>query len=122
VKRERFERLVGRALDELPEPFQRLLQNVVVVIEQWPSARALAANGLGPDETLFGLYEGTPLTERTSGWGNVVPDQITIFQGPIEAACRTEMEIRREVQVTVAHEIAHFFGIDEQRLKELGLE
>ena len=121
MRRERFERLVARALDELPDPFGRFLDNVVVVIERWPSARDLAMAELGPDETLFGLYEGTPLPERTSGWGNVVPDKITIFQGPIEAACRSEVEIRHEVQVTVAHEIAHFFGIDESRLEELGL-
>ncbi len=122
MRRERFERLVARALDELPEPFRRELENVAVVIEQWPSDGDLAAAGLDDDETLFGLYQGTPLTERYAGWGNVVPDQITIFQGPIEDTCRSDAEIRHQVQVTIAHEIAHFFGIGEERLRELGLE
>jgi len=121
MKRRKFEKLVAQALDELPEMFQRYLENVAVVVEDWPTVEDLEAAGLDPDhDTLFGLYLGIPLTERTSGYGMVLPDQIVIFQGPIEEACETEAEIRREVQATVIHEIAHFFGIDEGRLAQLG--
>ncbi len=121
MKRREFEKLVADALDELPEVFQRYLENVVVVVEDWPTAEDLEMAGLDPaSETLFGLYRGIPLTGRTSDYGLVLPDQITIFQGPIEEACQTELEIRRQVQITVVHEIAHFFGLGEDRLAELG--
>lgn len=121
MKRRRFERLVGEALDELPELFRRHIDNVVVVVIDRPSESEIEAAGLDPAcDTLFGLYEGIPLTERTSDYGQALPDRIIIFQEPIEEACRSVDEIRREVQVTVVHEIAHFFGIDEDRLADLG--
>jgi len=77
--------------------------------------------GLGPGQTLFGLYEGVPLTERSSHYGMVLPDKITIFRQPIEAYCRSEEEIRQMVRRTVLHELAHHFGIPDQRLRELGV-
>jgi len=116
----RFERLVAEALDELPPQFQQRLENVEVVVEDWPTIEALEQAGLGPHQTLFGLYQGIPLTRRTSDYGLVLPDKITIYQGPIERYCRTADEIKRQVQVTVVHEIAHFFGLSDERLRQLG--
>ncbi|MBI5876166.1 MAG: metallopeptidase family protein [Chloroflexi bacterium] len=97
------------------------MRNVEVVIELWPSARTLRDAGVPRDETLFGLYEGIPLTERTSAYGNVLPDKITIFQGPIEAACDSEDDVRAEVSHTVVHEFAHFFGIGDEQLRRWGV-
>ncbi len=114
-----FEDLVTAALDELPEDFLSALDNVEVVVELEPSEgqlRRLAARG----GTLFGLYEGVPRTSRTSGYGLVVPDKITIFEGPIRRASRDERTLKRQVQRTVLHELAHHFGISDARLRELG--
>jgi predicted Zn-dependent protease with MMP-like domain len=117
---ERFEELVRQAVESLPLEFLSRLDNVDVVVERSPSAEKLAQYGLGPGETLFGLYEGVPLTGRGS-FGPVMPDKITVFQRPIERACDNEEELVEEVRATVAHEIAHYFGIDDERLDELGL-
>ena len=119
---EEFDGLVADALDGLPEKFQILLDknNVVVVVEQWPSAEQMAEHGLESRDELMGLYEGIPLTDR-AGYNLVLPDKITIFQGPLEAMCSTREQIAAEVQNTVKHEIAHHFGRDDDRLEELGL-
>jgi predicted Zn-dependent protease with MMP-like domain len=117
VKRRRFELLVARALRDLPEPIQAMLDNVAVVVEDEPTADHLAEMG---DDALFGLYQGVPLTERGGGYSMVLPDKITIFRRPIEAACRTPREVEAEVRITVIHELAHHLGIDEARLEELG--
>lgn len=99
-----------------------MLDNVHVVVEDEPSTEALGTRSDDvEDETVFGLYEGTPLTERGSGYSMVLPDKITIFRGPLERECRSAAEIAREVQITVVHELAHHVGFDEQRLDELGL-
>lgn len=111
VSRERFEELVADALDQVPEPLMRMVTNVVVLVEDNPPAS-------GP--VLLGLYEGVPLTERDSGYAGFLPDRITLFRGPITAVCRTESEVVGQVRVTVAHEIAHHFGITDERLHELG--
>ena len=111
VSREQFERLVEQALDDVPAELAGLVRNVAVVVED--SAPA-------DDPGLLGLYEGTPLTERDSWYGAVLPDTITIFRLPILAMCRDADDVRREVAVTVVHEIAHHFGIDDARLHELG--
>jgi len=115
-----FEQLVAEALDHLPEDIARHLDNVEVVIEPWPSPDLLRAVGLGPGQLLFGLYQGVPRTQRTSHYGLVLPDKITIFQGPIQMTCRTEAEIRARVRRVVIHEIAHHFGISDDRLREMG--
>jgi predicted Zn-dependent protease with MMP-like domain len=91
-----------------------------VVIETWPSRETIRSMGLPPGETLLGLYEGIPLTERTSRYGLVLPDRITIYQGPIEACCRGADEVRRKVRQVVMHELGHHFGISDERLRELG--
>jgi predicted Zn-dependent protease with MMP-like domain len=121
VNRSRFERLVAEALDSLPPEFQEKMDNVDVVIEAWASREEMEKAGLSPDETLFGLYEGVPLTERTTRYGLVLPDKITIYQGPIEAYCRSAEEVRGRVRQVVMHELGHHFGISDERLRELGV-
>ena len=115
-----FEELVRQAVTALPDEFLSNLDNVDVLVRRWPTRSQLDANGLGPDETLLGLYEGVPLTER-AGYNMVVPDTITIFQGPIEQMCGTPHEVVQQVQETVVHEVAHHFGISDAQLEAWGL-
>jgi predicted Zn-dependent protease with MMP-like domain len=104
----RFEEMVADALDGLPPELARMMRNVVVVVED------------GDDPDLLGLYEGIPLTERLSDYSAVLPDRITVFRRAICAACDTEAQVVDEVRATVVHEVAHHFGIDDDRLHELG--
>ena len=120
MERERFERLVGRVVDSLPEEFQERLENVDVVVEDWPSPEEIAHLGLKSRYELLGLYQGVPLTRRSHGYGLVPPDKVTIFQKPIEARYRDDSRITKEIGRVVRHEIAHHFGISDRRLKELG--
>jgi predicted Zn-dependent protease with MMP-like domain len=120
MSRREFEELVADALDELPEPFAELLSNVHVVVEDEPSAEELARADVGPGGTLFGLYHGVPQTERGPGYTFVMPDRVTIYRGPILRSCRDEDEVWDQVADTVVHEIAHHFGISDERLDELG--
>jgi predicted Zn-dependent protease with MMP-like domain len=117
---ERFEELVARAVEELPEEIREYLDNVDIVVEDEPSQDQLRKGRSGRSYTLFGLYEGVPHTERGSQYGMVVPDKITIFKKPIEAACRADDEIVHEIKRVVRHEIAHHFGISDERLEEMG--
>ena len=117
---EEFEQLVAQALDELPGFFQEKLQNVEVVVADWPTADEMKVVGLQPGQLLFGLYQGIPLTKRTSSYGLVLPDKITIYRLPIQQVCRTPEQIIAQVQHTVKHELAHHFGIDDDRLRKLG--
>ena len=119
MQREVFEALVVDALEELPQEFRLYLDNVAVVVEPRPSPALLREMGLWPDGTLLGLYHGVPLPERGFGDGNRLPDQITIFQQPIEALYHTPREIKEAVKETVVHEIGHFFGLDDAQLEEL---
>ncbi len=118
--RRRFDRLVARALRQLPRDIQDLMDNVAVVVADSPTPDHLAAAGLPPGETLLGLYQGIPLTERTSGYGLVLPDKITIFQKPIEEICGSDQQVVREIRNTVIHELAHHFGLEESDLRRLG--
>jgi predicted Zn-dependent protease with MMP-like domain len=122
VSHRAFERLVADALDGLPDAILRMLDNVAVVVADEPTAHQLARMRLAADEVLLGLYEGIPLTERTSGYGAVLPDKVTIFQRAIEAECETEDELVEAVRHTVVHELAHHLGISDARLIELGYE
>jgi len=122
MNRRRFTRLVEKAIALLPPEFREKMDNVQIIIEDFPSREVLEQEGLESPYDLFGLYEGTPLTERDSGYFGVLPDRITIYQKAIEDACDSEDEVVDEVRITVAHEIAHFFGIDEDRLTELGFD
>jgi len=117
---ERFERLVAEALDSLPAEIAAQMENVEVVVELYPTRRQLAAGRVPPGQTLFGLYEGVPRTERTTHYAMVLPDKITVFQGPIEAYCQTDEAIREQVRRTVVHEIAHHFGIGDRDLRRMG--
>jgi predicted Zn-dependent protease with MMP-like domain len=111
MSRERFEELVSEALDDVPEELMALVDNCVVLVEDDPPTH---------DPGLLGLYVGIPLTERDSGYTMRLPDRITIFRNPTLAMCADEDEVVEEVHVTVVHEIAHHFGIDDDRLHELG--
>ena len=122
ISHRRFETLVARALDLLPAEFQAHMENVSVVIAEEPDADTLASMGYDPDDpedTLFGLYEGVPLTERRHD-DVLLPDSITIYRRPLLEWAESEEEIIEEVRITILHEIGHFFGLDEDRLEELG--
>jgi predicted Zn-dependent protease with MMP-like domain len=120
MRRRRFAALVRAALDGLPADLRRMMDNVEVVVEDWPTPEDHEAAGVPPDAALFGLYVGIPLTERTSSYSMVLPDKIIIFQGPLEEWCRTTDELVDQIRVTVVHEVAHHFGISDARLAELG--
>lgn len=113
-----FEKLVRRAIEELPDDVLETLENVAVVVDDEPSQRQLQGSGLEPGETLYGLYEGIPLTQRGYGYTMVLPDKITIFRGPIERDCRTYGEIKQLVKDVVRHELAHYFGYSDAQLSE----
>ena len=115
-----FEKLVRTALEEIPDEIARELNNVDVVVEEWASKDQLIGSGIDEGNYLLGLYEGIPLTERAD-YGMVLPDKITLFQGSIEAICSSDEEVMEEVRQTVVHEVAHHFGIDDERLHELGV-
>ncbi len=120
MDRERFEWLVAKAVDSLPDEFRTRLENIDVVVADQPSTSQLAELGKKRGETLLGLYEGVPLTRRSRHYGLVVPDKVTIFQKTIEAICQNDAGIIAEIQRVVQHEIAHHFGISDARLKRLG--
>ena len=111
MSRDRFEELVSDALDTVPVELTRLIDNCVVLVEDEAPPE---------DPGLLGVYDGTPLTDRDSAYTMVVPDRITIFRNPTLAICESEAEVVEEVGITVVHEIAHHFGIEEERLHELG--
>jgi predicted Zn-dependent protease with MMP-like domain len=113
IPADRFEALVAEALDEVPPELAALMDNVAVFVEDEPPP---------DDPELLGWYEGTPLTERDSGYAGVLPDRIVIYRGPTLRMCEDEDEVVEEVHVTVVHEIAHHFGIDDDRLHELGYD
>ena len=114
-----FEAIVGAAIDAIPEPYGTNLQNVVFVVEDEPSAEQRRKLRLHPNETLFGLYEGIPLTQRGSNYNLVLPDKITIFKDPLLRACQSEESVRAEVKHTVWHEVAHYYGLDHERIHAL---
>ena len=119
MNREEFQQLVARAVVTLPEEFLERLENVVVILEDYPTATQTANARVRQGSTLLGLYEGVPLTKRGRHYGMVTPDKITIFQKPIEANCRNQDEISVEIQRVVQHEIAHYFGIGESKLRQI---
>lgn len=115
MTREEFEELVAEALDRIPPELTRLMDNVAVFVEDEPSADH-------PDHEpdLLGLYEGTPLTDRGEWYAGVLPDRITIFRGPTLRMCESREDVVAETEITVVHEVAHHFGIDDERLHALG--
>ncbi|HVP39682.1 MAG TPA: metallopeptidase family protein [Candidatus Saccharimonadales bacterium] len=124
MNRKTFEQVVREALDGLPEEIAQYLEdhNVSVVVQDRPSREQLEDEGIDDPMGLYGLYEGTPFTERSLLESGSLPDRITVYQRPLELDFPDRGELIHEIQVTVAHELAHAFGIDEERLAELGLE
>lgn len=119
MTRERFERLVEEALHEIPRRFRKAMKNVAVIVEDEPPAHVLEEMEIEPPDSLFGLYQGTPLTERGWGYGNALPDRISIYQKPIEEVCEDDEEIRDCVAETVIHEFGHYFGLSEEEIEEI---
>jgi predicted Zn-dependent protease with MMP-like domain len=121
VKRERFIELVREALHDVPSPFREHLGDVDIVVKRRPTAEDLRQAGLAPDDSMYGFYRGVPLTERDSGYNLVAPDVIDVYQQPLEEDFEDDEELVAEIRATVLHELGHFFGIDDDRLDELGL-
>jgi len=119
MDRQRFEWLVAKAIEDLPEEFLSRMENIDIVVEARPSLSQIRRARLKRGHTLLGLYEGVPRTRRGIRYGLVLPDKITIFQDTIEAKCRHENEIIAEVRRVVKHEIAHHFGISDARLRQI---
>ncbi len=122
MQRRRFLRLVRQAVADLPSPYRDWLANVDIVVERRPRAHHRRTARLAGGDTLFGLYEGLPLTDRVSDYGMVLPDKITIFQEPLEHAFAQDAELVAEVRRTVLHELAHHFGLSDEELERLGMD
>ncbi|MFQ5945484.1 MAG: metallopeptidase family protein [Anaerolineae bacterium] len=120
MRRSHFVRLVQEALETIPVELADQFSNLEIVVRDAPTDEELSAVGLPPEETLLGLYEGVPLTERGGTYDMVLPDRIVLFQRPIEQICEDDDEIRWQVRETVVHEVAHHFGIDDEGLLNLG--
>ena len=119
VSLERFEQMIADALDEIPPALGAEMDNVAVVVEDWPDAAQRAQ--LAPGNTLLGLYEGVPITQRGPlSYSGVAPDRITIFRGPLARLARDDADLAARVRVTVLHEVGHYFGMSDERLGELG--
>jgi len=120
VNREQFKKLVDEALASIPERFRDAMQNMAIVIEDEPTTAQLIGAGLDPrEDTLLGLYEGIPLTERGWAHGNVLPDKITLFQGPIESESDSEDDTVVAIGETLIHEIGHYFGLSEEEIEAI---
>jgi predicted Zn-dependent protease with MMP-like domain len=119
MTRERFERLVAEAVRLIPSRFQREMRNLALVVEYEPSDELLDEMEIEPPDSLYGLYQGTPLPERSWAFGNALPDRITIFQRPIEEDCDDEEEIRAVIGETLIHEVGHYFGMSEEEIEDI---
>jgi predicted Zn-dependent protease with MMP-like domain len=119
MTRRQFEALVARALRRLPRKFKDKLANIAVVVEDRPDDGTLAELGIEPPDTLYGLYRGVDLTHRDSAYGNVLPDTVTIYQGPIEEDCVDVTEMGELVRETVIHELGHYFGLDDETMERI---
>ena len=118
---ENFEQLVEEVIRELPKRLRNAVRNLSVLVEEEPSDDLLLELGHDPNEHLLGLYVGVPLPERTFGEEPYLPDQILIFRKPLERICQNCRELREQIRITVIHELAHYFGFDEDHLRKLGL-
>jgi predicted Zn-dependent protease with MMP-like domain len=119
MTRRQFEALVERALRRLPRAFKDKLANIAVVVEDWADDETLADMGIEPPDTLYGLYRGVDLPHRDSAYGNVLPDVVTIYQGPIEEDAADEAEMAEIIRETVMHELGHYFGLDDETLHRI---
>ena len=119
MTRQRFSELVEEALRDIPRSFRDAMKNVAVIVEDEPPPHLLAEMEIEPPDSLFGLYQGTPLPERGWSYGNTLPDRISIYQRPIEDECEDEEDIRQCVAETVIHEFGHYFGLSEEEIEEI---
>src|SRR5262245_28212736 len=119
MTRRQFESLVEKALRRLPKRFKDKIANIAVVVEDWADDETLQDMGIEPPDTLYGLYRGIDLTRRDSGYGNVLPDTIHIYQGPIEEDCADAEDIAELVRDVVIHEIGHYFGLDDETMEDI---
>ena len=119
MTREQFQRLVIEAVALIPKRFSREMKNLALVVEDEPSAELLAEMEIEPPDSLYGLYQGTPLPERTWAYGNNLPDRITIFQRPIEEECDDDDEVRAVIGETLIHEVGHYFGMSEEEIEDI---
>jgi predicted Zn-dependent protease with MMP-like domain len=119
MTRDDFRELVNEALEGIPAHFRDALRNIAIVVEDEPSNAQLSETGIEPPDTLLGLYEGTPLTERQWAHGNTLPDKITLFQGPIEDASDDEDDVIVAIGETLIHEIGHYFGLSEEEIEAI---
>jgi len=119
LSRKEFEETVVSALKELPPFFRKKMKNIDVVVEDEAPRDLLSEMGLQSPLDLLGLYQGIPLDQRGFFYGNVLPDKITLYQMPIESMCRTEEEVKERIRETVIHEVGHYFGLSEERLREI---
>lgn len=119
MTRAQFERLVAEAVTLIPPRFRREMKNLAVVIESEPSPQLLEEMEIEPPDSLYGLYQGTPLPERAWGYGNELPDRITLYQRPIEEDCEDEDEMRIVIGETLIHEVGHYFGLSEDEIEEI---
>ena len=120
METEQFEELVAQVVNELPEFFQDRLDNVDVIVEEFPDRHTMRLARVRSPYDLLGFYHGVPLTARTTNYGLVPPDKISIYRRPIEIQCRSDEELREMIRRVVLHEIAHHFGISDNRLREIG--
>jgi predicted Zn-dependent protease with MMP-like domain len=122
MERERFEHLVEEAVDSLPQRFKKLIQNVAVIVEDYPSRDTRRSVGARSRSSLLGLYHGVPFRHRGPYYGNTPPDVIVIYQKPIENICVTEDDVRARVRDVVIHEVGHYFGFSDRELREIERE
>ncbi len=114
-----FSKLIGECLDELPEEYVKGLNNVLITYEDWPTEEQIKKQNLSPNQTLLGLYEGIPLTKRNNSYQFVLPDKITIFKAPLLRGAQDTGELKAQVKHTLWHEVAHFYGLDHDRIHEI---
>lgn len=119
MDRAAFERLVAEALGDIPDRFRQAMRNIAIIVEDEPSPALLREMEIDPPDTLFGLYQGTPLTERDSAYGNRLPDQIVLFQGPHEREAEDHEDLIVSIAETLIHEIGHYFGMSEEEIQDV---
>lgn len=119
MRRKQFERFVADALASIPRGFRDAMQNIAIVVEDEPSQELLDDMEIEPPDTLLGLYQGTPLTERHWDYGNALPDRVLIFQGPHERSAEDEDDLITAIGETLIHEIGHYFGMSEEQIEEI---
>ena len=122
MSNEEFDRIVQRAIRRIPEEIRQHLDNIVISVQKRPSRRLLEDMDLPPDEPLLGVFEGVSLLERSVTEPPLYPDTIFLFQEPLQEMCETLEELEEEIEITVVHEVAHYLGMTEERLEELGYE